>query len=305
MYLKRISLFLATNLGVLLVLSVALKLLGIDRWIQAEIGLDYRSVLLVAALFGFGGAFVSLALSKWLARSSMQLTMIDGSASEGERWLFDTIAELARRSKIGMPEIGVFESPDVNAFATGARRDHALVAVSTGLLRTMNRDEIEAVLGHEITHVANGDMVTMALLQGVLNTFVIFVARLIGVAVDRTIFRQERGRGPGFWVTNIVMQLVLGLLATLIVMAFSRRREFRADAGSADLVGPARMVGALRRLQQAAELPSDLPDGLRTFGIRGGPSLSGLFRSHPPLEQRIEAIERRSGTASERRPVTV
>jgi heat shock protein HtpX len=197
-----------------------------------------------------------------------------------------------------MPEVGIFDSPDMNAFATGARRDHALVAVSTGLLRSMDRREIAAVLGHEVSHVANGDMVTMALLQGVLNTFVIFVSRIVGMAVDRTVFRQERGHGPGFWLTNIAMQLLLGLLATLIVMWFSRRREFRADDGSADLNGTEPMIGALRRLKNAEEVPSELPDGLRAFGIRSGP-VTGLFRSHPPIEVRIDALEQRHGERHE------
>jgi heat shock protein HtpX len=228
----------------------------------------------------------------------MRIHILDRPQNEEEAWLVEIVRDISERAKIGMPEVGLFDSPDPNAFATGARRDHALVAVSSGLLRTMDRREIEAVLGHEIAHVANGDMVTMALLQGVLNTFVIFLARVVGIAVDQMVFRQERGHGPGYWVTNIVLQIVLGVFATLIVMWFSRRREFRADEGGAELCGRGSMISALRRLLAAEDVPSDLPDSLRAFGVRSGP-IHGLFRSHPPLEVRIAALEQRHGETHE------
>jgi heat shock protein HtpX len=292
MYLRRVGLFLLTNVAVLLVLSIALKLFGLDRWLEAEIGIDYAGLLVMAAIFGFGGAFVSLAMSKWIAKTTTRMTILRDPQHPDERWLVDKVHELAQRAGIGTPEVGVYENPDPNAFATGARRDHALVAVSTGLLQSMDQDGLEAVLAHEIAHVANGDMVTMALLQGVLNTFVIFVARIVGLAVDRALFRQQRGHGPGYWIVNIAMQLVLGVVATVIVMWFSRRREYRADAGSAELVGAPSMIGALRRLELAADIPSQLPDSFRSFGIRSGPVVAALFRSHPKLEDRIAALEK-------------
>ncbi len=240
---KRIFLFLATNIAVMLVLGIVLKILGVDRLLDAQgSGLDYNSLLIFSAVFGMGGAFISLAISKWSAKRMMGAQVIEQPGNETEPWLVGTVRRLAQQAGIGMPEVAIFNSPDMNAFATGMRRDSALVAVSTGLLSNMKRDEIEAVLGHEITHVANGDMVTLALIQGVVNTFVIFFSRIIGYLVDRLVFKVERGHGPAFWITSIIAQVVLGILASVIVMWFSRQREFRADAGGARLAGRDKMV---------------------------------------------------------------
>jgi heat shock protein HtpX len=294
-YFKRILLFLATNLAVLLVLAVVLRLLGVDRLLDERgVGLDYRALLIYAAVIGFSGSLISLGLSKFMAKRATGARVIEQPRTEAERWLVDTVRRLSQRAGIGMPEVAIYESPDMNAFATGARRDHALVAVSTGLLRGMRPDEVEAVLGHEVSHVANGDMVTLTLIQGVVNTFVIFLSRLAGHVVDRVVFRTERGHGPAFFLVSLVTQLLLGILATLIVMAFSRRREFRADAGSAVLLGAPPMVAALRRLE-AGRMPAQLPDSLQAFGIRsgGGRGFARLFMSHPPLEERIAALQER------------
>ena len=289
---KRILLFLATNLAVLLVLSVVLRITGLDRWLAVH-GASYTGLLVMAAVFGFGGALVSLGMSKWMAKRAMGVQVIDKPANANEEWLVNTVRNLASQAGIGMPEVGVFDSPQPNAFATGARRDAALVAVSTGLLQGMRRNEVEAVLGHEITHVANGDMVTLTLIQGVVNTFVIFLSRVVGSIVDRALSRDGEGRGGiGYFVTVMVTQLVLGIAASMIVMWFSRRREFRADAGGAHLSGRNNMIAALERLKLAHE-PS-LPNQLAAFGIGGGPGtgIQRLFMSHPPLDERIAALQR-------------
>jgi heat shock protein HtpX len=286
---KRILLFLATNLAVLLVLSVAARALGLDRYLQSQGG-DLGGLLVFAALFGFGGAFISLAMSKWLAKRSMGVRVITQPANPTEQWLLATVRAHAEQAGIQMPEVGIFDSPQPNAFATGARRDHALVAVSTGLLRNMRQNEVDAVLGHEIAHVANGDMVTLTLIQGVVNTFVIFLARIIGNLVDRAVFNNREGRGPAYFVSVLVAELVLGILASVIVMWFSRQREFRADAGGARFAGRANMIAALEALGRAADEP--LPSQLRAFGIKGGRAtgLARLFMSHPPLQERIAAL---------------
>jgi heat shock protein HtpX len=287
---KRIVLFILTNLAVLLVLSVAARLLGLDTWLAAH-GSNLQGLLVFAAFFGFGGAFISLAASKWMAKHAMGVRLIGPSSGPTEQWLLSVIEHHARSVGIGMPEVGIFESPEPNAFATGASRNHALVAVSTGLLQRMNRDEVEAVLGHEITHVANGDMVTLALLQGVLNTFVIFLSRVIGNIIDRAVFRSEDGRGIASFLTVILCQLVLGVLASVIVMWYSRQREFRADRGGAQLAGTGKMIAALEELKQVHEpLPARQ---FAAFGIADGSvgrGLARLFMSHPPLDERIAAL---------------
>ena len=293
---KRISLFLITNLAILLVLSFTARILGVDRFLTAN-GLNLGGLLVFAALFGFGGALISLLISKWSAKRMVGAQIIENPSNQTERWLVDTVRRHAQLAGIGMPEVAIYEAPEINAFATGANRNNALVAVSTGLLQQMSPDEAEAVLGHEISHVANGDMVTLALVQGVVNTFVIFFARVIGSVVDRTVFKNNNdGPGPAYWITSIVAELVLGIGATIIVMWFSRQREFRADAGGAQLAGRDKMIGALERLRAVHE-PSTLPDKVATFGITGrrGGGIAGLFMSHPPLEVRIAAL--REGTA--------
>ncbi|HJS89043.1 MAG TPA: protease HtpX [Steroidobacteraceae bacterium] len=287
---KRILLFLATNIAVLAVLTVVAHLIGLDRWLEVR-GSNLGALLVFAALFGVGGAFLSLLMSKWMARNAMGVRIIRQPATASEQWLVGLVAQLARAAGVGMPEVGVFDSPEPNAFATGYSRDAALVAVSTGLLSTMNEQEIEAVLGHELTHVANGDMVTLALIQGVVNTFVIFLARIIGNVVDRAVFRSEDGRGPAYFLSVIAAQILLGILANIIVMAFSRWREFRADRGGAHLAGIPNMIAALEALKRAHEpLPSQQ---FASFGITSGPVARGiqrLFMSHPPLDERIAAL---------------
>ncbi len=295
--LKRTSLFVLTNLGVLVVFGAILTLLSHLGVFGPEglTGAGYLPLLVIAAVFGFGGALLSLALSKTMAKRATGARVIDRPRSEAEAWLLRTVQTQAQRAGIGMPEVAVFDSPTPNAFATGARRDDALVAVSTGLLQRMHPDEVEAVLGHEISHVANGDMVTLTLIQGVVNTFVIFFARIIGAAVDNALSGgRRRGVGIGYFVATLFAELVLGLLATMIVMAFSRRREFRADAGGARLTSPGTMASALRRL--AGDEEPSLPDSLAAFGIKGGGrhGLMALFRSHPPIADRIAALEARS-----------
>jgi heat shock protein HtpX len=288
---KRILLFLATNLAIIVLLGIVLRLLGVERILdESGTGLNLGALLIFAAVFGFGGSFISLAISKWSAKRMMGVRVITQPANTNESWLVNTVRNQAQQAGIGMPEVGVFDSPQPNAFATGARRDAALVAVSTGLLKSMSQQEAEAVLAHEVSHVANGDMVTLALIQGVINTFVIFLARVIGHTVDRVVFRNEEGHGPAFWITTIVAELVLGLLATIIVMWFSRQREFRADAGGARLAGRQHMIGALERLKERH--PAPLPDKMAAFGIAGagGAGLKRLFMSHPPLEERIAAL---------------
>jgi heat shock protein HtpX len=287
---KRIVLFLATNIAVLLVLSVVVGVLGVDQWLMAE-GIDYVSLMVFSAIFGFGGAFISLLMSKSIAKWSTGAQVIDGSEGTTQYWLAQTVKKLADKAGIGMPEVAVYEGP-ANAFATGAFKNDALVAVSTGLLESMSREEVEAVLGHEVSHVANGDMVTLTLVQGVLNTFVVFLSRVVGMIVDRTIFRTERGIGPGFYVTVIVCQILFGILASLIVAWFSRRREFRADAGSAQLLGsPQPMVAALARL--GGLQTGGLPDAVKAFGIDSRSGLFHLFATHPPIEERIAALQAR------------
>jgi heat shock protein HtpX len=292
---KRVLLFLATNLAIVLVLSVVAQLLGIDRYLAAR-GAGLGQLLAVAALFGFGGSFISLAISKWMAKMSMGVQIIEQPRTQTEQWLVNTVRRQAQAAGIGMPEVGIFNSPEPNAFATGARRDAALVAVSTGLLERMNQNEIEAVLGHEVSHVANGDMVTLTLIQGVVNTFVIFLSRILGDLVDRTLFgrgqsEEEEGQpqsnGPAYFILVIVFQLVLGFLANLIVLWFSRQREYRADRGGATLSGRENMIAALERLKAASE---PLPQQFASFGIAGDKSLTRLFMSHPPLDERIAAL---------------
>lgn len=290
---KRIVLFLATNLAIIVVLGITLRLLGVERILDEQgVGLDYQSLLIFAAVFGFGGSLISLAISKWTAKRLTGAQIIEQPRNAAEQWLVETVRDQARRAGIGMPEVAIYPSDDINAFATGARRNNSLVAVSTGLLNQLNRDEAEAVLGHEVSHVANGDMITLALIQGVVNTFVIFLSRVIGHIVDRVVFKVERGHGPAFWITAIVAEIILGILASIIVMWFSRQREFRADAGGALLAGRQKMIGALQALQRTVERPH-LPDQLAAFGISGkiGQGFSRLFMSHPPLAERIAALQ--------------
>jgi heat shock protein HtpX len=288
---KRIFLFLLTNLAVLALLSVVLFVIESVFGVHLSQG-GTGSLLVFAAVFGFGGSLISLALSKWTAKRMMQVRVITAPQSELERWLVGTVKRLADQARLGMPEVGIFESEEMNAFATGARRNAALVAVSSGLLRSMSRTQVEAVLGHEITHVANGDMVTLALLQGVLNTFVIFLARIIGGVVDRAVLRNDRqGSGIGFFITTMVAQFVLGIIASMIVCWYSRRREFRADRGGADLAGTGSMIDALQMLKRSQGQP--MPQQLQAFGINTG-SEGGwmrLFMTHPPLDERIAALK--------------
>jgi len=289
----RIFLFLATNAAVLVLISVVFQLFGIEGILaQNGVDLNLKALLLMSAVIGFGGSFISLAMSKFLAKRSMGVQLIERPRNRTEQWLVATVERQAREAGIGMPEVGIFQSPQPNAFATGMSRNNALVAVSTGLLQHMTADEVEAVLGHEITHVSNGDMVTMGLLQGVVNTFVIFLSRVIGHVVDRVVFKTERGYGPAYFITSIVAQVLLSILASMIVMWFSRRREFRADAGGASLAGRGKMIAALQALQRGHE-PEDLPGEFAAFGINGGlgEGLKRLFMSHPPLQERIAALQ--------------
>ena len=287
---KRVVLFIATNLAVVLVLSVVLRLLGLDRAMYSQTGMSTEGLLVFSAVVGFTGAIISLLMSKPMAKWSTGAHVIDQPANDAEVWLVETVRKLATKAGIGMPEVAIYEGA-ANAFATGAFRNSALVAVSTGLLQSMNKEEVEAVLGHEIGHVANGDMVTLTLIQGVVNTFVVFFARIIGSIVDRTVFRTERGNGPGYFITVIVAQIVLGILASMIVAWFSRHREFRADAASARLLGaPSPMVNALRRL--AGLEPGVLPQSMSGFGITDKGGIMSLFATHPPIEERIAALQR-------------
>lgn len=295
-FLTRIGLFLLTNIAVMVLLTFVMRVTGLDVALQQD-GLNLGPLLILATLVGFTGSFISLALSKFIAKWSTGARVIDTPRTEDEAWLLQTVRQQAQRSGIGVPEVAIYPSADVNAFATGARRDHALVAVSEGLLRSMSRSEVEAVLAHEVSHVANGDMVTMTLLQGVVNTFVFFLSRVAGYVVDTIILKNDRrDRGFGYFLTVIVAEITLGLLASMIVMAFSRRREYRADEGAARLVGPQPMVSALRRLQ-AIHDPSGLPQTMSAFGIRGAPrgGFMRLFMSHPPLDERIAALQRFQG----------
>jgi heat shock protein HtpX len=286
---KRILLFLATNLAIVFVLSITMRLLGVEPYLNAN-GLNLGSLLVFAAVMGFGGSLISLAISKWSAKKAMGVHVIEAPANSTEFWLVETIRKHSEKAGIKMPEVGVYESPDVNAFATGMSKNSSLIAVSTGLLQQMTRQEAEAVLGHEVAHAANGDMVTLALIQGVVNTFVMFLSRVIGHLVDRVVFKTERGQGPAFYVTMIVAELVLGILASIIVMYFSRQREFRADVGGASLAGRQNMIAALERLNSLH--PQPLPEKMAAFGIAGGVGggLKRLFMTHPPLEERIAAL---------------
>ncbi|HEY5559589.1 MAG TPA: protease HtpX [Steroidobacteraceae bacterium] len=286
---KRVLLFLLTNFAILLVASATLRLLGVEPWLDQQ-GINFNSLLIFGAVLGFGGAFVSLAISKWMAKRMMGVKVIGEPRNEPETWLVETVRRQAQTAGIGMPEVGYFDSPAPNAFATGARRDKALVAVSSGLLQRMSRPEVEAVLGHEVSHVANGDMVTLTLIQGVVNTFVFVASRLIGNIVDKAVFRNERGHGPAFWITTMIAELVLAFLATMIVMWFSRQREFRADGGGARMAGRQNMISALETLGRGRA--RSLPDRMAAFGINGGigQGLKKLFMSHPPIEERIAAL---------------
>jgi len=287
----RIILFLGTNLAIMLVLGVVTSIFGIDRWAYAHSGIDLQGMLIFCAVFGMGGAFISLALSKWMAKMSVGAQVIAEPRNESEQWLFNTIRTHAQNAQIGMPEIAIYDAPEMNAFATGMSKNHALVAVSTGLLRSMNRDQVSAVLGHEITHVSNGDMVTLALIQGVLNTFVMFLARIIGGVIDSAMSGGrdgDRGGGIGYFFIVIILQTLLGVLATIIVMWFSRWREFRADAGGAKLGGRQNMISALQAL--AGTDNSTLPKAFQAFGINGEHGVARLFMSHPPIEERIAAL---------------
>jgi heat shock protein HtpX len=292
---KRILLFLVTNIAVLVVLSIVLRLLGVDRILdESGMNLNMVNLLIFAAVFGFGGAFISLAMSKWMAKRMMGAQVITNPRSAAEIWLVETVKKHAQMANIGMPEVAIFNSPSPNAFATGMNKNKALVAVSAGLLNAMNKEEVEAVIGHEISHVANGDMITLSLIQGVVNTFVIFLSRIVGHFVDRVILKnEEEGHGIGFFVTSLVAQIVFGILASVIVMWFSRKREFIADAGGAKLAGTQNMINALEALKRGVGEP--LPDQMAAFGINGKPSGHGLkllFMSHPPLEDRIEALKK-------------
>jgi heat shock protein HtpX len=284
----RILLFLATNIAVLVVVSVIFNLFGLSQF-TAEYGIDYTGLLVLCAIFGFGGAFISLAMSKWVAKRSTGAMVITQARNEVEAWLLGTVKRQAAAAGIGMPEVAIYDAPEMNAFATGMNKDSALVAVSSGLLRQMDRREVEAVLGHEIGHVANGDMVTLTLIQGVVNTFVMFFARIIGNFVDRVIFKNEEGPGITYFVVTIVAEIVFGILASMIVAWFSRRREFRADQAGAQLQSRGDMIAALQRLK-AAYAPSTLPKEIAAFGISG--SIGKLFASHPPLDERIAALQR-------------
>ncbi|MFU8816402.1 MAG: protease HtpX [Pseudomonadales bacterium] len=289
----RILLFLATNLAVIVLASIIFGLLGFEGILDEQgVGLDLTALLVFCALIGFGGSLVSLLISKQVAKWSTKAQVITQPRNDTERWLVATVKRLADTAGIATPEVAVFPSAEPNAFATGANRNKALVAVSVGLMESMNRDEVEAVLGHEIGHVANGDMVTLALIQGVVNTFVLFLARIIGYFVDRVVLKNDRGLGIGYWVTTIVAQIVLGILASAIVMWFSRYREFRADAAGAKLAGRDKMIAALERLKRAQGMPSTMPDSLVAFGINRGlrTGMRAMFMSHPPLDDRIAAL---------------
>ncbi len=295
---KRVFLFLATNFAIIILLGIVLSLFGVNTILDEQgVGLDITALLIFAAVFGFGGSFISLAISKMVAKRMTGAQVIGSPRNQTESWLLATVEKQARAAGIGMPEVAVFSSPAPNAFATGMNKNNALVAVSTGLLSSMDQDEVEAVLGHEISHIANGDMVTLTLIQGVVNTFVIFLSRLVGHFVDRVILKNERGHGIGFFVTTLIAQIVFGVLASVIVLWFSRRREFRADAGGSDLAGRQKMISALEKLRLSSK--EALPDQMSAFGISGkqgrGASLKQLFMTHPPLEDRIAALKESPG----------
>ncbi len=289
----RIALFLLTNLAIVIVASITLSLLGFEGYLAANgVDLNLSSLLVFCFVFGMAGSVVSLLLSKTMAKMGTGTQIIQQPRNEDEKWLVETVAELAKDAGIGMPEVGIFQSQTSNAFATGWDRNNALVAVSTGLLSRFSRDEARAVMAHEIGHVANGDMVTLALIQGVVNTFVMFFSRVIGHTIDRAVFKTERGHGPAFYITTFVAEIILGVLASMIVFWFSRQREFRADIAGAQLAGAPAMIGALERLRAEQGAPSELPDTMVAFGIRtGGNTMMRLFMTHPPLEERIAALK--------------
>ena len=292
----RIALFALTNIAVLLVAALVLRMLGIDQMVlnaAGEYSLNYTGLFIFSAIFGFGGALVSLFISKWMAKRATGTRIIDAPSNETERWLVDTTRQLARSAGIGMPEVGVFPAPEPNAFATGANRNKSLVAVSEGLLRTMRRDEVRAVLGHEIGHVANGDMITLSLLQGILNTFVLFFSRIVGFIVDRVVLRNERGFGLGYFAVTIAAQIVFGILASAIVMWYSRRREFRADAAGARLAGRGSMINALESLKRGYGRGQSMPESMAAFGISASArsGIRRMFSSHPPIDARIQALK--------------
>lgn len=285
---KRMIYFLATNLAIVFVLSITMRILGVEPYLNAN-GLDLGNLLMFAAIMGFGGAFISLAISKWSAKRMSGAVVIEEPRTQTEIWLMKTVKEQADMVGISMPEVAIFDSPEVNAFATGMTKNSSLVAVSSGLLNAMSKDEAEAVLAHEISHIANGDMVTLTLIQGVVNTFVMFLSRVIGYVVDKIIFKTEKGTGPAFFITMIIAEMILGVLASIIVMWFSRQREYRADAGAAKLSSTNKMIAALERLK-AQHTPSALPKQMAAFGISGG-SFGKLFSSHPALDDRIAALK--------------
>ncbi len=286
---KRTLLFLATNLAIVVMLSMTMKLLGVEPYLNEQ-GLNLTSLLIFAAVMGMGGAFISLAISKWSAKRMVGAQVITNPQTAQQRWLVETVRVQAQMAGIGIPEVAIYESTDINAFATGMNKNNALVAVSSGLLNSMSKDEAEAVLAHEVSHVANGDMVTLALIQGVVNTFVMFLSRVVAYAIDKLVFKTERGTGPAFFITMIVAELILGVLASIIVMWFSRQREFKADAGGARLANRNKMIAALEKLKQGQE---PLPEKMAAFGISGGKAsgFKRLFMSHPPLEERIQALK--------------
>jgi len=288
---KRIFLFIITNLAIVFVLSITLRLLGVDRVVSETGGLNLNALLIMSLVMGFAGSLISLFLSKWMAKRSVGAHVIEAPSNATEQWLVNTVKRQAEQAGIGMPEVAIYDSPEINAFATGWNKNNALVAVSTGLMNNMSPDEAEAVLGHEVSHVANGDMVTLTLIQGVVNTFVIFLSRVIGYIVDRVVFKNERGEGIGFFITVMVAQLVLGIFASMIVMWFSRHREFHADTGGANLAGKHKMIAALERLKLNHEQAA-LPKSVAAFGISGGGGFAKLFMTHPPLDERIEALRR-------------
>ncbi len=291
---KRIALFLATNIAILVVLSIILAVTGVGSMLDQSGAIDFASLLAFSAIVGFVGSFMSLAMSKWSAKQMTGAQVITEARNPTERWLLESVRRQAQQAGIGIPEVAIYNAPEPNAFATGMSRNNALVAVSTGLLQAMRQDEVEAVLAHEVSHVANGDMVTMALIQGVVNTFVIFLSRIVGHLVDRVVFKTQNGHGPAFWITTIFAQVVLGILASMITMWFSRQREFRADAGAASLESREKMISALQALQRGAG-ENELPDQMAAFGISGhiGQGMKRLFMSHPPLEERIAALRSR------------
>ena len=289
---KRIFLFIVTNIAILLVINITLRLLGVDRWMDASGGINFTSLLILSAVIGFSGSIISLFMSKWMAKQSVNAQVITSPIDPTERWLVETVRRQAQAAGIGMPEVAIYDAPDVNAFATGWNRNDALVAVSTGLLNGMSKDETEAVLAHEISHVANGDMVTLALIQGVVNTFVVFFAKLFGYFVDRVLLKNDEREGPGIgqFVAEIVAQLVLGVLASVVVMWFSRQREYRADVGGANLAGRQKMIAALERLKVNHEQAAAMPQNMSAMAISSGGGFAKLFMTHPPLDERIQAL---------------